>query len=241
MTRSVFVTGASRGIGRAIATLCGRRGDRVGIGAHASVEAAEETRAEVGERGSIHRFDVAEYAEVEAALNTFARPDGLDVLVVNAAVAHPGLLVTAEPAALRRMVDTNVLGPLHCARAALPLMMARRRGLLVFIGSVAASRPARGQAAYAASKAPVESLTRAIAVEYGKKGIRAVCIRPGAVDTDLLRATRSLAEGEILDRIPMRRIASPEEIARTVLTFMGEDASYVNGAVIDVDGGYAAG
>ena len=152
-----------------------------------------------------------------------------------------GLLATAEPADLRRLVEANVLGPLHCARAALPIMMRQRGGLLLFIGSVAASRPARGQAAYATSKVAVESLTRAIAVEYGRKGIRAICIRPGAVDTGLLRSTRAIAEAEVLARIPLARIAPADEIARTIVALLGADASYVNGAVLDVDGGYAAG
>jgi 3-oxoacyl-[acyl-carrier protein] reductase len=205
------------------------RGDRVGIGTRAS------------DVPGAFRFDVADFAAVEAAFEEFAKGAGLDAVVVNAAIAPTGILATADPGDLRRIVDTNVLGPLHCARAALPIMMRQRKGLLVFVGSVAASRPARGQAAYASSKGAVESLTRAIAVEYGRKGIRAICIRPGAVDTDMLKNTRNLAENEVLERIPMKRIAAADEIARTVLLFLGEQASYVNGAIIDVDGGYAAG
>ena len=219
--KSVFITGAGRGIGKAIADLCAARGDRVG-------------------RGTRDSADVTDFAALDEAMTAFAREGGLDILVANAAVAPIGLLATADPDDLRRVVETNVLGPLHCARAALPIMMAQRKGLIVFIGSVAASRPARGQAAYACSKAGVESLTRAIAVEYGRKGIRAICIRPGAVDTDLLRATKNLGENEILERIPMKRIATADEVARAVALFLESDASYINGAVIDVDGGYAA-
>ncbi|MFO0734878.1 MAG: SDR family oxidoreductase [Labilithrix sp.] len=219
--KSVFVTGAARGLGKAIADALEQRGDRVG-------------------RGTRESADVTDFSAVEKALTDFAA-GGLDAVIVNAAIAPAGLLATADPAELRRVVETNVLGPLHCARAALPSMMAQRRGLILFIGSVAASRPARGQAAYATSKSGVETLTRSIAVEYGRKGIRAICVRPGAIDTDLLRTTRSLAEREILERIPMKRIAPADEIARAVLMFLGDDASYVNGAVIDIDGGYAAG
>lgn len=222
MSRSIFITGAARGIGKAIADACEARGDRVF-------------------RGTRENANVTDFAQLEKSMSRFANEGALDIVIANAAVAPTGLLATADPADIRFAVETNVLGPLHCARAALPLMMARRKGLIVFIGSVAASRPARGQAAYATSKSGVESLTRSIAVEYGKKGIRAICLRPGAVDTDLLRATKSLAENEILERIPMKRIASPEEIAKSVLLFLGDDAAYVNGAVIDIDGGYAAG
>lgn len=224
---NVFVVGGSRGIGQAIANACAERGDHVGIGNRANC-------------------DVRSYEQVEKAITNFASTaGGLDVLIVNAAIAPTGLLVTADPNSLREAVETNTLGPLHCARAALPVMLSQKRGLVVFLGSVAASRPVRGQSAYATSKSGVETLTRSIAVEYGRKGIRALCIRPGAVDTELLQATKQLAETEILDRIPLKRIASPEEIAKTVLLFLGKDdgndASYVNGAVIDVDGGYAAG
>lgn len=217
---SVFVMGGSRGIGSAIADECERRGHRVGIGARTS------------------GCDVTSFADVERALTEFGQ---LDVLIVNAGIAVSSLLTTTDPADLRRLVETNTLGPLHCAHAALPIMLQQRSGLLLFIGSVAASRPARGQAAYAASKAGVEALTRAIAVEYGRKGIRALCLRPGAVDTDMMRATRALADDEIAVRIPLRRVATAEEIARTAVALIGEDASYMNGAVIDVDGGYAAG
>lgn len=221
MSTSVFITGAARGLGKAMADACEARGHRVF-------------------RGTRDTADVTDFARLEKAMSAFAAEGGIDVLIVNAGIARTGLLATSDPGDFRALVETNVLGPLYCARAALPLMMAKRKGLIVFIGSVATSRPARGQAAYATSKSGVESLTRAIAVEYGRKGIRALCIRPGAVDTDLMRATKTLAENEILDRIPMRRLASPDEIAKSVLLFLGDDASYVNGAVIDIDGGYAA-
>src|SRR5204862_5391917 len=136
-------------------------------------------------------------------------------------------------------VLANVLGPLACARAVLPSMLAQKKGVILFIGSVAASRPVRGQAAYATTKSSVEALTRAIAVEYGRKGIRALCLRPGAVATDMLEATRTMAEDEIVSRIPVRRIAEPLEIAKVATMLLSLDAAYVNGAVVDVDGGYA--
>lgn len=238
--RSVLVTGASRGIGRAIAIACARRGDRVGVGWHTSEDAAAEVARETG--GSLHRLDVTRFEDVERAFASFVAMHGrLDALVVNAGIAMSGILATADPSDLRRVVDTNVLGPLHCARAALPTMLQQRSGLLLFIGSIAAARPARGHAAYASTKCAVEGLTRAIAVEYGRKGIRAICLRPGAVDTDLLRTTRAIAEDELLARIPLRRVAAPEEIARTAAMLLSDDAAYVNGAILDVDGGYAAG
>jgi NAD(P)-dependent dehydrogenase (short-subunit alcohol dehydrogenase family) len=243
--RAVLVTGASRGIGRAIAIACGREGAFVGVGYRRARDAAERTAdavREIGARATLLEIEITDADDVQRVTRAFADEAGrLDAVVANAGVTVSGLLATADAADLRRLVDANVVGPLATARAALPIMLAQKRGVVLFVGSVAASRPARGQAAYAASKASVEALARAIAVEYGRKGIRAVCIRPGAVDTDMLEATRAMAEDEILARIPMRRVAAPDEVGRVAATLLTDDASYVNGAVIDVDGGYGAG
>jgi 3-oxoacyl-[acyl-carrier protein] reductase len=242
----LLVTGASRGIGRAIALECAKRhaGATIGIGFHASRHAAEETAhlvAEAGGKPVLCGADMADGEAVEQAFASFAREaHGLDAVVVNAATHSAGLLATADLSALERLVRVNTFGPLVCARAALGPMLAQKRGLLLFLGTIASSRPARGQAAYAATKASVEALTRAIAVEYGRKGIRAICLRPGAVMTDMLEATMSMAEGEIVSRIPVRRVADPAEIARFALLLLGDDAAYASGAIIDFDGGYGA-
>jgi len=226
--KRIFVTGASRGIGRAIAEACTTEGALVGAGYH----------REPPEVPHAHQLDVTDASSIEKALDAFG---GLDAIVVNAAIHSAGLLATAEPDALRRLVDTNVLGPILCARAAVARMLPQKKGLVLFVGSVAASRPARGAAAYAATKASVEALARAIAVEYGRKGIRALCIRPGAVATEMLEATAAMAKDEIEARIPLRRIAEPAELGRFAAFLLSDDAAYANGAVIDVDGGMAAG
>lgn len=252
--RSVLITGASRGIGRAIALACGAAGADVGVGFHRSEAQAREVVAAIelhGGRACAVPLDVADAASVAAGFEAFAGASGavrgagatrgLDALVACAGVASSGLLATASVEDLERLVRTNALGPLLCAREALPRMLARRGGVIVFLGSVATARPSRGQAAYAASKAGVEALTRSIAVEYGRKGIRAACVRPGAIETDMLKGTLALARDEVLARIPARRLGAPAEIAEVVTFLLGDRAGYVNGAVIDVDGGYAAG
>lgn len=243
--KAVAITGASRGIGSAIAIAAAREGARVGVGWRSSRERADEVCRAIEAAGGVARpfaIDVASPGDVARAVASIDDAlGGLDGWVSNAAEHAAGPLVTADPARLERLVLANVLGPILCAREALARMLPRRRGVLVNVGSVAASRPSRGQAAYAATKGSVEALTRAIAVEYGRKGLRAVCVRPGAVDTDMLAATRAMAEDELVARVPMRRVASPDEIARAVVFALSDDAAYVNGAVVDVDGGYAAG
>lgn len=244
--KTILVTGASRGIGRAIAVESARRfgGATIGVGYHVSREGAEETARLVTDAGGnplLVSADIGDGVAVERAFGTFAdSAGGIDALVVNAGTHVAGLLATTELAAIERLVRINTFGPLACARAALPRMLAQKRGLLLFIGSIAAARPARGQAAYAATKSSVEALTRAVAVEYGKKGIRAICIRPGAVMTDMLEATIAMAGEDVKARIPIRRVADPVEVGRFASLLLGDDASYASGAVIDFDGGYAA-
>jgi 3-oxoacyl-[acyl-carrier protein] reductase len=232
--KRILVTGANRGIGRAIAIACAREGAKVGVGARSG---GEDVAHEVD---GVHvPLDVTDSASVDGGIRAFAdAAGGLDALVANAGVHSAGLLATAKDDDLVRLVETNVLGPMRCARAALPLFLAQRGGTFLFVGSVAASRPARGQAAYAATKASVEALTRAICVEYARKGVRAVCLRPGAVETDMLAATVAMAEGEVVSRIPSKRVAKPEEIASIAVSLLAADAAYVNGAIVDVDGGY---
>lgn len=244
--RTILVTGASRGIGRSIAVECARRfpGATIGIGFHASRAAADETaRLVIEAQGKplLVSAYVGDGVAVERAFGAFAdEAGGIDALVVNAGTHVAGLLATTELEAIERLVRINTFGPLACARAALPRMLAQKRGLFLFVGSIAASRPTRGQAAYAATKGSVEALTRAVAVEYGKKGIRAICIRPGAVMTDMLEATIAMAGEDVKARIPVRRVADPTEVGRFAALLLSDEASYASGAVIDFDGGYGA-
>ena len=239
--KRILITGAARGIGRAIAIACAAAGARVGVNYHRSDAEARSVCEAIGDSSRPIRFDVGDAAAVRHGVDEFLEfAGGVDGLVNNAGINRPSLLLSATDADILAMVTTNVIGSVLCTRAVIPKMLEQRVGVIVNVSSVAAERPSRGQAVYAATKGAVESLTRAIAVEYGRKGIRCHAVRPGAVDTSMLAATKTLAEDDLVSRIPLRRIASPDEISPLVVFLLSDRAAYVSGSVHAIDGGYGA-
>ncbi len=237
--KKIVVTGANRGIGRAIALACAEAGAIVGLGHRAASPELEALCAQTG--GIPLRFDVRDEQAVSAAFASFVeREKTIDGLVNNAGVNSACLLATATLEDVRAQLDANLLGPIVCTRAVLPIMMRARRGVVLNVSSVAAARPVRGQSVYAATKGGLESFTRAIAVEYAPKNIRSVCIAPGPVDTDMLAATRSMAEDEVLARVPLRRIGRVAEVAALAVFLLSDAASFVTGSIHAIDGGASA-
>ncbi len=240
--KRILVTGASGGIGSAVARGCARAGAIVGLGFRASRRQAETLAAEAPESFRLVPFDVHLPEEVDRAITAFVAAEGrVDGLVNAAGVIHPELLAVARTEALRELLETNLLGSLFCARAVLPQMIRQRSGVILNLSSVAAVHPSRGQAAYAATKAGLEALTRGLAVEYGRKGIRAVGIRVGPVATRMLEGTRAIAETELLAHLPFARLGRPEEVADLAVFLLGEKAGYITGSIHTVDGGYLQG
>ena len=238
---TVLVTGASRGLGKVIAKAFAAEGAFVGIGYHRSDKSAEETLSEIREVGgsaTLVKADVSDPEAVDRAIRAFlVQRDSIDVLVNNAAIVgdSPFALMSAEN--WSSVMHTNLGGVFNCSRAVVRSMMAKGKGAIVNIGSVAGLIASPGQANYAASKAGITALTRTLAVELAPKGIRVNIVVPGFLAEGIAqRMDRNLAEVR-RGQIPLARFGNPEEVAHAVLFLASDDASYITGQQLVVDGG----
>lgn len=235
-----IVTGASRGIGRATALELAKAGYYVVINYNASEAAAGETLGQVqaaGGSGEICKFDVADAEAVKQALAKIVEAHKrIDVLVNNAGVTADGLFMMMGEDEWHRVIDTTLNGFYHVTKPVLREMIRKKRGAIVSVSSVSAMNPNRGQANYAAAKAGINAATSSVAKEVARFGIRVNAVAPGPVETDMLSAMPIPAD-QIKNIIPMGRVGKPEEIARVIRFLCSDDASYITGQVISINGG----
>jgi 3-oxoacyl-[acyl-carrier protein] reductase len=240
--RVTLVTGGSRGIGRAISLELARAGARVAVNYAARSDAAEEVvaaiRADGGEAVAL-QGDVAD-AEQAAALVDAAEAafeDDLWNVVCNAGITRDNLMARIGEDDWRAVIDTNLGGTFYVCKAASRKLLRKRRGAIVTMSSVVGVHGNPGQTNYAASKGGVIALTKALAKEVGSRGIRVNCIAPGYITTELTDVLPEAAREAILGQTPLQRLGDPDDVARVVRFLLSDDAAYVTGAVIPVDGG----
>ncbi|MBD2422650.1 3-oxoacyl-[acyl-carrier-protein] reductase [Cyanobium sp. FACHB-13342] len=234
-----LVTGASRGIGRAIALELGAAGAQVVVNYASSPEAAEAVVDAITANGGqawSHRANVADEAEVDAMVKAVLEKAGrLDVLVNNAGITRDGLLMRMKTADWQSVIDLNLTGVFLCTRAVSRAMLKARSGRIINITSVVALMGNPGQANYSAAKAGVIGLTRSNAAEFAARGVTVNAVAPGFIESDM---TAELEKEPILAAIPMGRMGSAAEVAGAV-RFLAADpaAAYITGQVLQVDGG----
>lgn len=239
--KTAVVTGASRGIGRAIALELASRGALVVINYNGSAARAEEVKAEIesaGGQAELFQCDVSDYGQCEAFIaEVIEKHKKIDILVNNAGITRDGLLMKMTEEDFDRVLDVNLKGTFHTIRFVSRQMLRQKSGRIINMSSVVGIMGNAGQANYAASKAGVIGLTKAAARELASRGITVNAIAPGFIETEMTAVLSDRVKETTAAQIPMGTFGKPEDIAKTVAFLASEDAGYITGQVIQVDGG----
>ncbi|QDU39724.1 3-oxoacyl-[acyl-carrier-protein] reductase FabG [Maioricimonas rarisocia] len=243
--RVALVTGGSRGIGRAIVEALAREGAKVAFVYRSNKDAADQLVADLAtdQREAIAlQADVANTEEVDKVVTeVLEKWERIDILVNNAGITRDGLLATMEPDNWHSVIETNLTSVYNFCHAVMRPMMSQRSGRIINMSSVSAEFGNQGQVNYAASKGGVQGLTRCLATEIGRRGITVNAIAPGFIVTDMTEAIRNAAESEIKKKVPLRRLGQPDDIAHAVTFLASDEASYITGQVLTIDGGMTLG
>jgi 3-oxoacyl-[acyl-carrier protein] reductase len=235
------VTGGSRGIGRAVSEALAAQGARVVLtyvkGADEAAKVVEAITAKGGAAEAVG-FDVADMKATEDAIAAIAKRLGrLDVMVANAGISIDNLLLRVKEEEIDRTLAVNLKGAIACARAATKVMMRARAGRVIFLSSVVGEMGNAGQTVYSASKAALLGLTKTLAREYASRGITVNAVTPGFIETDMTTSIAGEAKTKMLEAIPLGRTGRSEEIAAAVAYLASDEAGYVTGQTLRVNGG----
>ena len=241
--KTAVVTGGSRGLGRAICLELAKGGANVVLCYAGNEAAAGETVSAceaLGAKALAVRCDVAQADEVKALMDAAVQAFGrIDILVNNAGITRDGLLMMMKEADFDAVINANLKGTFLCMKAVSRLMMKQRYGRIVNLSSVVGLRGNAGQVNYAASKAGVIGMTKSLAKELASRGVTVNAVAPGFIDTDMTAAMPQAAREATLASIPMGRMGAPEDVAKAVAFLASDEAAYVTGQVLAVDGGMA--
>jgi len=240
-TKIALVTGASRGIGRAVALALAAQGARVFVNHRSSQDDADQVVAQIREAGGeadTLMFDVADSRAVDAAVSHVMKTvERLDIVVANAGVSRDGLLMRAKDEDLDAMVGTNLRGAMALARAAARPMVRARAGRMVFVSSVVGEAGNAGQALYAASKAAMLGMMKSLARELGSRGITVNAVAPGLIDTAMTSRIAGDVRTKMVEQIPLGYLGLPSDVASAVVYLCSDEARYVTGHTLRVNGG----
>ncbi|MDP3181956.1 MAG: 3-oxoacyl-[acyl-carrier-protein] reductase [Desulfobaccales bacterium] len=239
--RVALVTGAARGIGRAIALALAQPGIMIYINDVANLDEAALTQKGVEDKGAKARvvtFNVADAGAVQQAVDEIIKESGrLDILVNNAGITRDNLIVRLKEAEWDQVLDVNLKGAYHCIRAVSKPMLKQRYGRIINISSVVGLMGNPGQANYVASKAGLIGLTKAVARELASRHITVNAVAPGFIQTEMTASLPEKTRAEMLAQIPLSRFGTPEEVAQAVVFLASDTAAYITGQVIHVNGG----
>ncbi|WP_417614375.1 3-oxoacyl-ACP reductase FabG [Oceanisphaera sp.] len=233
----VLITGASRGIGRATAELFASRGATV-VGTATSEKGADAISAYLGEKGAGLVLNVTEPASLEQLLATIKERYGdIDILVNNAGITRDNLMMRMKEDEWQDIIDTNLTSVFRLSKAVLRAMMKKRHGRIVTIGSVVGTMGNAGQANYAAAKAGLIGFSKSLGREVASRGITVNVVSPGFIETDMTQALNDEQRAGILSQVPAQRLGNPQEIASAVAFLASEEAGYITGETLHVNGG----
>ncbi len=239
--KTVFITGSSRGIGQAIAFSFAKAGCNIVLNASQSKEALEETAQKL-KREHIPVLallgDASDYDTCKEMFHTIESAFGaVDILINNAGIAHIGLFTDMAPAQWQRLIGVNLYSVFNCTHIAVPSMVRKKRGSILNISSIWGNAGASCEAVYSASKGGVNSFTKAMAKELGPSGIRVNAIACGVIDTQMNACFNEEERKLLAEEISLMRFGTPEEVAKLALFLADDDAAYLTGQIITLDGG----